>query len=131
MSNEKPKVVHVKKFDGGRRSPAEYAREMMYKGTKCSTCGGPPAMRIRMLADASEFQKREPQVWALLCAKMGGSPTFKTKYGDMVHIESIFACDRCKAGAKRFAAHKPSWVVCEFEEMGLDSSHPLVVQVPR
>lgn len=131
MSDEKPKVLHVKKFDGGRRSPAEFAREVMFKGTVCSTCGDPPAMRIRLLADASEVQKRMPDEWAQLVKVIGGNPTFKTTYGEMVHIESIFACDRCKAGARKYAAHKPSWMIAEFEEMGLDSSHPLVVQVPR
>lgn len=131
MSDEKPKVLHVKKFDGGRRSPAEVAREILFKGMSCSTCGDPPAMRIRLIADADEVKKRMPDAFAALTLAMGGKPTFQTTYGEMIHLESIFACDRCKAGAKRYAAHKPDWVIAEFEEMGLESSHPLVVQVPR
>lgn len=132
MSDEKPKVVHVKKFDAERgRSPAEFFRQAMYHGAQCSTCGAPPAMRIRFLADAEEFRRREPDIHAFLALKMGGDPTFPTKYGPMIHIQSVFACDMCKTSARRMAAKKPSWVIADFEEMGLEESHPLSAQVPK
>jgi hypothetical protein len=121
------KIIHVKQFDGGRRTPAEYFREQMYAKSQCTLCGGPPAMRIRYMAEASEFKRREPEVWAVLTAKIGGDPTFPTKYGPMVHVESIFACDLCKHSARQMAAKKPDWVICEFEETGLEESHPTVV----
>lgn len=130
MSDEK-KVLHVKKFDGGRRSPAEFFRQQMYSKMVCSTCGDPPAMRIRFMADAAEFKRREPDVYAMLEVRMGGKVTFPTKYGPMVHVESVFACDNCKTSARRMAAKKPDWVICEFEEMGLEESHHALIQVPK
>lgn len=131
MGDEK-KVLHMRKFDGGNRSPAEFFRQQVYANTKCSMCGGPPAMRIRFLAPVDEFQRREPEIYAALVLKMGGGdPSFPTTYGKMIHVESVFACDQCKQGARRAAAHKPDWVLCEFEEMGLEEKHPLIIQVAR
>lgn len=118
-----------KAFQG--RTPAEFFRQHVYKQAECSTCGDPPAMRIRYLAPEDEFKKREPQVYAVICARIGGDPCFDTKYGRMLHVESVFACDRCKTSARRMAAKKPSWVIAEFEEMGLEESHPLLIQVPK
>lgn len=133
MSNagEKSKVIHLKKFDNGNRTPAEFFREQMYAKMQCSTCGDPPAMRIRFLCPLDEFKKREPQAYQMLILKFGGDPTFDTKYGKMVHMQSVFACDKCKTSARRVAAHKPSWVIAEFEEMGLEENHPTIIQVPR
>lgn len=129
MSDNK-KALHVKKFDGGRRSPAEFFREQMYAKQTCNTCGGPPAMRIRFLADAAEFKKRNPDVYKLLLIRLGTDPAFDTKYGKMIHVESWFACDNCKTSARRLAAKKPTWVIADFEEMGLEETHASVIQVP-
>lgn len=132
MSNGKQKVVHVKQFDGGRSTPAEYYRKAMYAGQKCSTCGDPPAMRARFLAPMDEFRKKYPRELAQLILMLGGQdPGFETTYGRMVHVQSLFACDKCKTSLRRMAAKKEDWFLVEFEELGLEESHPLVVAVPR
>jgi len=125
------KIIHVRKFDNGRRTPAEYFREKVYAHTECSFCGDKPGMRIRYIADAEEFKKRNPDVYKLLCIRIGGDPAFDTTYGKMIHVNSEFACDRCKTAARKMAAHKPDWIIAEFEEMGLEENHKLVIPVSR
>lgn len=132
MSDEKPKVVHVKQFDGGRSTPAEYFRKTMYSGITCSTCGDPPAMRARFLAPIDEFRKKYPKELMQLVLLLGGKdPSFPSKYGRLVHVQSLFACDKCKTSMRKAAARVEDWMIVEFEEMGLDESHPIVVAVPR
>lgn len=128
---KKTKTVHVKKFDGGRSTPDEYFRKTMYSGMECSTCGGPPAMRARFLAPIDEFRAKYPRELMQLVLMLGGKdPSFPTAYGRMVHVQSLFACDQCKTSLQRLAAKKEDWFVVEFEEMGLSSTHKLVVAVP-
>ncbi len=120
-------AVHVKKFDGGRRTPAEYHRELVYGNKQCSTCGEPAAMCAKLLADDAEFLRRHPNEYLVLINRFGGDPSFETKWGKMVIVEIIYACDQCKNGMRRFvAARQQDWMHVEFDEMGLEESHPLV-----
>lgn len=122
------RIIHVRKFDGGRRTPAEVHRKVAL-AHKCSTCGEPAALKVHFLAPLDEFKRREPAALALAVRQHGGDPSFETAYGRMVRIETLYACDLCKASAKRYAARKPDWILCEFDEMGLSSSHPTQVAV--
>lgn len=128
--SERSKIIHLKKFDNGRRTPAEVHRELGI-AHQCSTCGDPAAMKAHFIAPEDEFKRREPGLYALAVAQLnGGDPSFHTLYGKMIRIETVYACDLCKVGLKKYAAKKPDWVLVEFDETGLSSSHPLVVQVP-
>lgn len=120
-------AVHVKKFDGGRRTPAEYHRELVYGNKQCSTCGGPAAMCCKLLADDAEFLRRHPNEYMVLINQFGGDPSFETKWGKMVIVEIIYACDQCKNGMRRFvASRQQDWMHVEFDEMGLEESHTIV-----
>lgn len=122
-------IIHVRKFDGGRRTPAEVHRELAI-AHRCSTCGEPAAMKIHFLAPLDEFKRREPEAFALAVRQMGGrDPSFQTTYGRMVRIETLYACDLCKVSAKKYAARKPDWQLVEIDEMGLETSHPTQVAV--
>jgi hypothetical protein len=121
------KAVHVKKFDGGNRSPAEYHRQVVFAGKTCSTCGDPAAMSAKIMADDAEFRRRHPDAYMFLINKFGGDPSFKTKWGLMVTVEVIYACDRCKDSLRKYAATvQKDFMHVEFDEQGLDSSYPLV-----
>lgn len=128
MSEEK--TLHIKKFDGGQRTPAEVHREVGLAHA-CSFCAGPAALKVHYIAPLDEFIRREPGLFALAVAQNGGRPIhFETTYGLMVRMETVYGCDLCKASLRRAAANKPDWVLCEFDEAGLEASHPLVVQSP-
>jgi hypothetical protein len=128
MSEDTKRAVHVKKFDGGKRTPAEVHRQLVFAGKTCSTCDQPAAVAAKMLGDDEEFRRRHPDAYMLLIAKFGGDPSFETKWGRMVTIEVIYACDRCKDGMRRFVAHRTQdWMHVDFDEGGLESSYPTQV----
>lgn len=130
---KKPEVLHVRKFDhanGGRRTPAEVHRELGLGGAKCTFCGDPAGMKGMVYAEADEYAKRDPQGFMVLYQRVGGDPSFDSKYGRIVKVQEVFGCDRCKKAAVHFLAKKPDWMFTEIDEMGLDSSHPTQVAVP-
>jgi hypothetical protein len=120
--------IHMKRFDNGKRTPAEYHRELVLGGKHCSTCDQPAAMAAKLMAEDAEFCRRHPDAYLLLIQKFGGDPAFETKWGKMVIIEVIYACDHCKGGLRRFAAaRQQDWMHVEFDEMGLEESHKVQV----
>lgn len=130
MSDDKraASAVHVRKFDGGKRTPAEVHRELVLGGKECSTCGGPAALAAKLLGEDAEFRRRHPDAYMVLIQRFGGDPSFETKWGRFVVIEVIYACDRCKAGMRRFAAaRQQDWMHIEFDEMGLEETHKVQV----
>lgn len=132
----KSEVLHIKKFDGGRSTPDEFHRQHGFSraSARCTVCGAPSAIRIRVLAQLSELTKRQPElVGAIAASNPNGPyvPTIKTTHGDMVLISDVGACDNCKVSAERTAAKHPSWVIIEIDRMGLASTHKTQVQVPQ
>lgn len=118
-------TIHLKKFDGGRRTPAEVHRELVFRGKSCSTCDEPAAVAAKLLADDEEFRRRHPDAYMVLINRFGGDPSFETKWGRMVTVEVIYACDRCKGGLAKFAAQRAKdYMHVEFDEGGLESSYP-------
>ena len=116
--------VHMKRFDGGKRTPAEYHRELVLGGKTCSTCEQPAAMAAKLLGDDAEFRRRHPDAYMLLINRFGGDPSFETKWGRLVVIEVIYACDQCKNGMRRWVANRQQdWMHVEFDEVGLEESH--------
>lgn len=131
-TKKKPEVVHIKKFDGGRSTPDEMHRKFAFGPRRCHSCGGPPAIRIKVLMEAKEMLARSPDVAATIIAlnKEGPFlPTVATKYGPMVLVSDICACDLCKTEAEKAAAKGPSWCIVEIDRMGLASTHKPVVSV--
>lgn len=121
-------TIHLKKFDGGRRTPAEVHRELVLKGKHCHTCGQPAAMSAKLLADDAEFRRRHPDAYLFLINKFGGDPSFETKWGRMVTVEIIYACDQCKNGLRRFAAARAKdYMHVDFDEGGLEETYPTQV----
>jgi hypothetical protein len=134
MSDEtkKPEVLHVRKFDhanGGKRTPAEVHRQLGLGGRSCSFCGDPAAIRGMLYADAEEYARRDPTGYFALMQQCGGDPAFDSKWGKIVRVQDMYGCDRCKTSVKQYLAKKPDWMFADFDEMGLDSSHPTQVQV--
>jgi len=131
----KQQVVHVKKFDGGNRSPAEVHRQYGLNGHRCHFCQEPAACKARVLAELTELEKREPEFVAIIKATNEAGPyvpTIATTYGRMVLMEQIFACTQCTPSMKQaLGRRKDTYTIVEFDEMGLEASHPLIIGVPR
>ena len=128
MTMSDSKTLHLKRFDNGKRTPAEYHRELVYGGKVCTTCRQPAAMAAKMLADDAEFMRRHPDAYMVLINKFNGDPSFETKWGRMVTVEVIYACVECANGMKRFVASRTKdYMHVELDEVGLESSHTLVV----
>lgn len=130
---KKPAVVHVKTFDGGRRTPDEMHRQLAFGPyKKCTGCGSAkPAIRLKTLCPADELMKRNPNLAATIMAmnKEGPYlPTIATTYGPMVLVADVVACDHCKVEAEKAAAKGPSWLIVEIDRMGLANTHKPVVQ---
>lgn len=132
-SKRKGPVVHIRKFDDGRRTPQEYHAQFAFKpGTKCVTCGGPPMARIRVFASVDELKARAPQfLLAIASASPFGAgqlPTVPTKYGPMVKVSETVFCKSCTPQAERHAARGPSWMLVEINR-GPDADK-MLTQVP-
>lgn len=123
----KPEVRHRQKFMKGLLTPEEAHRKWGI-GKKCSGCGAPGAIRIRVFMPLDEAYKRAPNLLAAIMAtnldESGKLPTvtFKENKTDLVGKEYIKAsdtawCDNCKTEARLEAAKgAPSWAVVEIDE---------------
>ncbi len=129
------KVLHIKKFDGGRSTPDEFHRKNGMSRRKCATCSSSKlAIRIKVLVPHDELVRRNPDFVAMIItANPDGPfvPTIDTKYGKMVRVSDVSFCDHCRVGAEREAARGPSWALVEIEKEGLSSQYKTVVAVPR
>lgn len=134
MTDETKKVLHVKKFDGGQRTPAEYHREYALGNKQCEFCGLPAAIRIKVFADPKEFMQRKPELAAAIVAsnpRGGFIPAVETVWGPMVNVEDICACDLCKESGVRSMGSKwpKDWCHHEVDKFGLESTHKQVFAV--
>lgn len=115
-AQKKPEVRHVKKFMGGRMTPDEVHRALGLR-VRC-LCGQPAAIRIKVLAPLQEVQDRNPQFVAMVAASNPDGPfvpTIPSKYGNLVKLSDVGACDNCKTEAERVAAKHPSWCIVEID----------------
>ena len=123
--------IHMDQFMGGAATPQEVHRELGIN-KPCAGCGRPAGIRIKVLAEYAELVKRNPDFVALLMvASPDGTtvPTVATKYGPMVLISDIGACELCRKTAEVAAARgAPSWCIVEIDRGPRDA---LQVQVPR
>jgi hypothetical protein len=111
-------------------TPVEMIRKLDLK-KPCDLCGDPPVMRMRVLAEMAEMEKREPDIIAKIKLTNPNGlyvPTIDTKFGKMMLLHDMRFCEGCRVGAQRQAAKYPSWMIVEFDEAGRDASHKLVIQ---
>jgi hypothetical protein len=129
---QRGEVIHMKKFDGGRRTPDEMHRQEAYgPKAKCAMCKGKPAIRIRVLMQLAELVARSPEYVAGIVASNPEGPfvpTIPTTYGPMVKVSDVFFCDICKTDGEKEAAKGPSWAIVEIDRQGLGKTFAPMVQ---
>lgn len=112
-----PTQKHMKKFMGGRYTPNEVHRAVGIR-KKCSVCSQPAAIRIKVYASLEEMIKRNPNfVAAIMASNPDGQfvPTIDTKWGKMMKLSDVGACDNCKTEAEKVAAKHPDWCFVEID----------------
>ena len=114
---------HMKRFDGGRRTPNEYHREHAFPpSAECAGCGGPPAVRAIVLAELKEAIKHR-----MVPASLDGRITaavartlvdLRGPSGPVKHarISATYSCDNCRKTMEVALAKAPSWCIVEINE---------------
>jgi len=115
------------------RGTGKTAEQLHYElaSKPCTVCRKPGKIRIRTLAQLAEVIKQAPEIVAAAAAGCEGGmvPTIPTKYGPMVCLTEVWACERCQKDAEKASAKHPSWVIVEVNYgPGPDK---LQIQVPR
>ena len=131
MAGKKP-TRHLKKFMDGRATPREvHARLAVRKS--CVHCKMPATVRIRVLADLVELEKRQPQFVATIKLTNPNGPfvpTIRTTYGPMVMLHDVGTCDRCRRAVEVQVAHgQEDWMLVEID--GGPANIKTQVMVPR
>lgn len=125
------KPSHIQKFIRGELSARETHIAALNK--KCEQCGRPAVVRLRVLVLLDELIQRNPEMVAqiMLTSPTGSCtiPTIPTKYGPMVKVSDIGACDQCRSTAEKAAAKCPSWCLVEISAPPEDRN-PVQAQVP-
>lgn len=134
-------VLHVKKFQSLNENgdtPNEAFRRGTFGNHRCTMCGGPPAIQIRVFMPVAEMQNRSPNVLGALladCMSRGEDlPTVSLRSSPVsdakphLCVSNVFACDNCKALAEKAAAHGPSFAIVEISR-GPDPTNRVVVGV--
>jgi len=121
----------LQKFVRGDLTPKEMHIAAMNK--KCEQCGAPASLRIRVLVRLEELIEKSPEYVAqIMATNPDGTctvPIIPTKYGAMVKVSDIGACDRCRTAAEQAAARCPDWCLVEISAPPEDRN-PVHVQVP-
>lgn len=125
------KVQHIRKFDGGRRTPQEYHAEFGFPpNAKCAACSAKPTVRAIVMMSLDDAEKRGlappgsskmPMLFpalqpVLVQLREAGSPRW------YVRVSLAYSCSRCRAGFERELAKAPSWAVVEIND-GPDSKN--------
>lgn len=132
----KPKpVIHRSKLFNGKRTAAEVHAQFGFVD-RCGLCGGPPVIKVKMMALISEIKKRSPEYWVAICsaAAQGGHldrngnimvPYIDTTYGKMIRFSQNTACAAHRRELEVTAAKAPSWVLVEIDR-GPGADNPIV-----
>jgi hypothetical protein len=123
---------HIRKFVSGEMTARETHIAALNK--PCEQCGRPASVRLRVLVLLDELVQRNPELVAqIMVSNPDGSctvPTIPTKYGPMVKVSDIGACDSCRSAAEIAAAKCPSWCLVEISAPPEDKN-PVLFQVPE
>jgi hypothetical protein len=119
---KKQEVLHRKKFMDGKETPNEVSRRLGI-AKRCSVCGGPGAIRIRVFMPYDEAMKRAPDLMAAIMVSNPDGlkvPTVTFKDGttprEFIKASDNAFCDNCKVEAERVAGQSaPSWAVVEID----------------
>ena len=119
-------VQHIKKFDGGRRTPQEYHAQFAFPiGAKCVGCQGKPCIRAIVMMPLDEAAKHGqippgadkapllfPQLAPFLVPIKGsdGKPSF------YVRTSMAYSCTCCRRDLEKALAKAPSWAIVEINE---------------
>lgn len=122
---------HIQKFAKGELTPRETHIAALNK--RCEQCGRPASVRLRVLVLLDELVQRSPELVAqVMMTNPDGSctvPTIPTKYGPMVKVSDVGACDSCRSAAEKAAARCPSWCLVEIS-VPPEDKNPVHAQVP-
>jgi hypothetical protein len=123
---------HIRKFVRGEMTARETHIAALNK--PCEQCGRPASVRLRVLVLLDEMVQRNPEFVAqIMVSNPDGAclvPTIPTKYGPMVKVSDIGACDSCRHAAESAAAKCPSWCLVEIS-VPPEDKNPVQFQVPR
>lgn len=114
-----PKVVHHRKFMGGKETPQETHRKVVFAGKKCP-CGLPPATRAITFATVKDLRDKEPErIISLAVEHNGQLPVVEFNTNGtpekFIRLGVAFACDICKPAIEKAMARLPSWVLVEWD----------------
>lgn len=129
------KNIHIKKFDGGRRTPQEYHRQYAFPpDAKCSGCQAKPAVRAIVMAPLDEAAKRgiipeaaKTYAGALMFPHLQPVLVQLTN-GWHVRISKAYSCSMCRKTFEQQLAKGPSWCVVDISA-GPDPKNRVVVGV--
>lgn len=116
-------VQHIKRFDGGRRTPQEYHNAFAFPpGAKCSGCKARPQVRAIVMVSAKDAERMGwippgaganprafPEIVPVLVKLREGGP----QGTDYVRVSVAYACSVCAPEMERTLAKAPSWAVVE------------------
>jgi len=120
-------VIHRSKLFGGVRTAQEVYAEMGFRA-KCTKCGGPPVIQVKMFMHHDEFVKRAPLLAIQIAATNPGGPGIPctpTTFGPFVRYATVTACSVHQKDLERTAAKAPSYVLVEIDR-GPGADKPLV-----
>ncbi len=115
------KNLHLKRFDGGRRTPQQYHTEFAFSpNARCSSgCGRRPEVRAIVMCPFDEAVKRNmlpegamfnPEIMKLIVTvNEGGKPK------PYVRISVTYACKSCQAEMEKAMAKGPSWCIVDIQ----------------
>lgn len=121
------KVIHMKKFQGGRITPSEYHKKHAFPpGSKC-LCGAPAEFRCIVMAPLDEAKKRDPSIEVMMVVNperfMKSIVQIQERPGDpksavkpYFRISVTFGCARCRKTFEKQVAKAPSWCIVEFND---------------
>lgn len=131
------KVIHHKKFDGGRRSPQEYHAEFGFPPTaKCQGCQAKPSIRGIVMVPLDDAEKSGlvpvgaaaapiafPDLQPVLVKiREGGAGKY------YVRVSLTYSCTRCQKDFEKALAKAPSWAIVEIN-YGPDHTNRVTVGV--
>ena|SRR5260221_14568497 len=130
--NLSSRVLHRKKFDGGRRTPNEYhAAESFPLDARCAGCGARPVMRAQVFAPFDECSKRGmlPEGALINPAILQAVVQLKGASGQpepFIRLSVVYSCKMCQKAFEKQCARAPSWCFVDLE-FGPDPTNRVVV----
>ena len=123
---------HIRKFMNGRMTPRELHASVGVR-RPCVICKQPATMRIKVLAELAELERRKPEFCLMIKTTNPNGPyipTISTTYGPMVMLHDVGACDSCRKKAEVQVAHgTEDWMLVEINRGPADIKPQ--IQVPR